>query len=333
MPGMPDRRMVFITMAGTTVLASLVLMVWHERGVGTVKTGVDPEHVGKSAGPKKSMAGGVENLLATGGGEEHSVAVERAQRLVKGDDPSPGTEDDLRAFVSGEKPDGLSSGEWQERVNVILNTLRGQVASTGDCARELTQVLLDMAGANPDPVIRTYAMQHLSLWYPRIQDEQDRFLVLELYRQMLNTPGEREAGAALQSLADLSLDQAGCPVMKEFLTRVDLDAAESRMLEDRNVPVAVRISAMQAGESRKAPGVLDSARRIASDPSENGLLRKSAIHCIGEFGSYGDIGLLDLLPRSDGNLSRAVVPALERLAKRHPQASALDRNGGMRSSF
>lgn len=65
--------------------------------------------------------------------------MERAQRLVKGDNPSPGTEDDLLAFVSGRKPDGLSSGEWQERANVILNTLRGQVAANGDRARELTR--------------------------------------------------------------------------------------------------------------------------------------------------------------------------------------------------
>lgn len=39
MPGMPDRRMVFITMAGTAVLASLVLMVWRDKGIVTGKTG------------------------------------------------------------------------------------------------------------------------------------------------------------------------------------------------------------------------------------------------------------------------------------------------------
>ena len=37
MPGMPVRWMIVITLAGTAVLASLVLIVWRDKGILTVR--------------------------------------------------------------------------------------------------------------------------------------------------------------------------------------------------------------------------------------------------------------------------------------------------------
>ena len=95
-----------------------------------------------------------------------------------------------------------------------------------------------------------------------------------------------------------------------------LDREISRLIEDKNTPCDVRISAIHACVDRKYEAPLPYLRAIALNKSLVSTLRKVAIHAIGELGTQDDRRILKELNSSSDNLRLATEPALKALAVR-----------------
>lgn len=267
-----------------------------------------------------------------GKGEAHLYAVElldfyaRTQSRVNDEDMK-----DLLVFVSSPKPDGLSMGEWEERVNSLLNLLRKQHLQQVDGGEfGLTQVLLDMAAKNPSKVLRLYAMQHLSLWFPREADQEKRKQMVDLLENIAANQHDETAGCAVLMLADMRREAMGIgtlDVPKDVngidWKRVDqvIADASQQLVGEKAARADVRISAIHTCVDRKDGTALPAMRQIAEDVKLVSPLRKAAIYAIGQLGNSEDLTLLASLPQDDGNLSLAVLPAQKELELKFAQES------------
>ena len=281
------------------------------------------------------------SAIAPRTGEEHSKGVSELVELAKRRYPLTAEDaQTLLAFIAAPKPAGLTDGDWQERVNVILNLLRQQASVPG-----LTEFLIATAEKHPTKVLRLYAMQHVSLWFAKESDPAKKRAMVELLEKLASRPGDETAGCAVLMLADMRRketedletedrrpDGAGpladsgaragssAPTGDDGIDwmRVDgaLEGASRRLVGEAGAGADVRISAIHACVDRKDAGALPDLRRIAVDTAIVSTLRKAAIHAIGQLGTAEDAALLESLPQADGNLSMAVQPARKALAKR-----------------
>ena len=72
-----------------------------------------------------------EQTLALGTGEEHTQAFAQLLDWIKNQQVlTPEDRDGLLAYLTQPQPHTLSSGEWEERVNEILNLLRAQLTTS-----------------------------------------------------------------------------------------------------------------------------------------------------------------------------------------------------------
>jgi hypothetical protein len=199
-------------------------------------------------------------------------------------EPDPVTESDIQtllAFISAPKPGNLTDGEWEERVNVILDLLRRQ---TEDVETEDRR-------------------QEVSSGRFQVSSGEDGAGGGELQGQIQNpsaNPSPTSASPRFVSDND-DIDWG----------RVDeiLEGASRRLVGEAGAGADVRISAIHACVDRKDAEPLPDLRKIAADKSLVSTLRKAAIHAIGQLGTVEDLSLLDSLPQDDGNLSMAVGPA------------------------
>ena len=252
------------------------------------------------------------------GGKPNREAVDLAEQITDEHREMPDrARDDLLSFISAGKPDGLMDYEWQERVNVVLNALRVQGADTGERAAGLTELLMEMAASDPDPILRMYAMQHLALWYPRIRDADERRQVLGLLKQILDVKGERSRGSALQALSDIARNGAHQEVELALEGSPIVERAKS-ILSDQGETADVRICALQACVVHAHEGVLVNLRAIATNADENTVLRKAALHGLGGMGGAQDVDLLELVGNEDSRCAAAAQAALDVLRKRFP---------------
>ena len=174
--------------------------------------------------------------------DSHSLAIsDLVARANANEQLAPIDIQSLLAFISSPKPGELTDGEWEERVNGVLNLLRrqevssfqfqvlsgegaGSLAGSGagsqgaagpDFAKAtpdkpprptvpgLTEVLVEMAEKNGSKVLRLYAMQHLSLWFGKERDPAKRRAMVGLLEKLATTPGDDTAGCAVLMLADV----------------------------------------------------------------------------------------------------------------------------------
>lgn len=243
-------------------------------------------------------------------GESHSMAhdllvglAKRQQQLSDSDAQA------LLSFISAPKPEGLSDGEWEERVNVILNALRVQENDVPG----LVEFLLKTSEHHPSRILRLYAMQHLALWHHREGDAVKRREIVSIFERLAGRDGEESAGAAVMFLNDLSgqaVDAGEGLPDPQFIARAALKLAGDPLAKQD-----VRISALHTCTERGMGEVLPSARRIAEDASAVLPLRKAAIHAIGQLGSREDAELLAKLEQETPDLRPATASALESLVK------------------
>jgi len=252
-------------------------------------------------------------VLATSGntGEVHSMAVSALVDMVKKHQPLAATDmQTLLAFIGGPKPAGLTDGDWEARVNVILNALRVQETYVPG----LTDYLLTTAARHPSRILRLYAMQHLSLWYHRETSEQKRREIVALLESLAEKPGEETAGSAVLFLNDL---QRGAAATGGAVVKVEvIDRAALKLAADTSAKHDVRISALHTCVSRNIKEILPAAREIAADTSAVIPLRKAAVYSIGQLGADNDRVLLESLGKKVPDLRPATGPALKNLQAR-----------------
>ena len=220
----------------------------------------------------------------------------------------------LLSFLSQRQPEGMASGEWEERVNEILNLLRSQSGGVPG----LAEVMMKMAAEDANPVLRMYALQHIAMWIPDEPSEESREAMMGYLRKLSWSPDDPLAGSAVLFLSDLERDGE---LPEGFAADGEIGETALRIAADATASPDVRIAALHAcvdqGQfaERRRPEIAATARLIATDPSLMIPLRKAAIHTIGEFGDAKDRELLERIAEESRVFTAATKPALERLER------------------
>ena len=205
--------------------------------------------------------------------------------------------------VTGPKPADIDSGDWEHEVNSTLNALRAQE----EMPSGFTDTLVDMAQIHADPVLRLYALQHLSFLHER-ENADGKARITNLFTTLAADDAGPMAGTAILMLSDLQ--RAGASL--------DAAAIDTRAMALATSPQArhdVRVSAIHACVDRQIAAFLPEARRIAFDTTLPTVVRKAAIHAVGRMGDATDIALLEPLGKTI-TLAPALTPALASLESR-----------------
>lgn len=201
------KRNLIIGTLGLIAIITFILLVqpWQTSSNANVaSTGMQPDltAVAQSTAqsPQPERISGREQTLALGTSEEHSLAFAQLIDWVKQQQVlTPEDRDALLAYLSQPQPHALKSGEWEERVNEILNLLRAQPGGVPG----LADLMLHMAERDANPVLRMYALQHIALWIPDESIVEKREAMIQYLHQLLNRPNDPLAGSALLFLTDL----------------------------------------------------------------------------------------------------------------------------------
>lgn len=247
--------------------------------------------------------------FAAVGGEDHRQIQDRIMgwrrdgRVISEEDG-----ESMLAFLGHEQPAGMTSGEWEERVNEILNLLRSQPGGVAG----LADAMLEMERDEISPVMRMYVLQHVFLWIPDEPSAEKREAMMSFLRGIAENPADMHAGAAVMYLSDL---ERGGARPEEMADDGIINRAALRLAEDSGASADVRISALHTCTERGVTDALRAARAIAADTTQMIPLRKAAIHCIGQLGETEDKTLLESIANENRVFTAATKPALERLER------------------
>ena len=250
-----------------------------------------------------------EQTLALGTGEEHAQAFAQLLDWIKIQQVlTPEDRDALLTYLTQPQPHTLTSGEWEERVNEILNLLRTQPGGVPG----LAELMLHMAEQDPNPVLRMYALQHIAMWIPDEPTPEKREAMVKYLQQLLQRPNDPLAGSALLFLTDL--EHTG-QIQRSAETDAQFQTAALNLITNPKTRPDVKISVLHACVDRKQNDILPTARTIAADETLMIPLRKAAIHSIARMGTIEDIPLLESLAAGNKDLKAATTPALEKLMR------------------
>lgn len=256
-----------------------------------------------------------DGAFAAEGGEDHRLTQDRILGWIReGRVLSNEDEESLLTFLSQGQPKWMASGEWEERVNEILNLLRSQPGGVPG----LAEAMLKMAAEDANPVLRMYALQHIAMWIPEEPSEESRAAMMGYLRKLSWSADDPLAGSAVLFLSDLERDGE---LPEGFAADGEIGETALRIASDATAPPDVRIAALHAcvdqGQfaDRRRPEIAATARAIAADTSLMIPLRKAAIHTIGRFGGAEDRELLESIAEENRDFMAATKPALERLER------------------
>jgi hypothetical protein len=249
----------------------------------------------------------IENGISLGTGDEHLQALEvimvwlREQQVLVPEDQAL-----VLNYLQQEKPETLTTGEWEERVNEILNFMRAQPNGVPG----LADLMIHMAEKDSNTVLRMYAMQHIFLWIPDEKDQEKREAMMAYLKRVSETPSDIHSGAAVMFLSDLEMRE---DQKVDVSDEAAISRAALRLVGNAEVNPAARISALHTCTERNVTDALPIAREIAADGSKMIPLRKAAIHAIGQLGNSDDIEILEKLALNSTDLKAAIDPALSKL--------------------
>jgi hypothetical protein len=174
---------------------------------------------------------------------------------------TPEDSDMLLSYHVKPKPETLEAGEWEERVNEILNLLRGQPGGVPGQA----ELMLKMAEEDPTPVLRMYARQHIAMWIPDEPSEESRKAMMEYLQQLSLLADDPQAGSAVLFLSDL---QRNGSLPEGMAAEGMIGQTALRIASDATAPPDVRIAAaLHACVDQGTATALPAARIIAADAS------------------------------------------------------------------
>jgi hypothetical protein len=310
------KRFLNIAIIGLMILLTIILLVkpWNIfSNSNVVATGRQSDATAivqsTAKSPLPDRINGREHVLALVGGQEHAQAFAQLLDWIKNQQLlTPEDRDALLAYLTQPQPPALSSGEWEERVNEILNLLRTQQGGVPG----LSELMLHMAEQDPNPVLRMYALQHIAMWIPDEPTPEKREAMVKYLQQLLQRPNDPLAGSALLFLTDL--EHTG-QIQRSAETDAQFQTAALNLITNPKTRPDVKISVLHACVDRKQNDILPTARTIAADETLMIPLRKAAIHSIARMGTIEDIPLLESLAAGNKDLKAATTPALEKLMR------------------
>ena len=248
-----------------------------------------------------------DGAFAADGGEDHRSTQERIMGWIRdGRSLSEEDRESLLSFLRQGQPKGMAAGEWEERVNEILNLLRSQSGRVPG----LAEAMMKMAQGDANPVLRMYALQHIAMWIPEEPSKESREAMMGYLRELSWSADDPLAGSAVLFLSDLERDGE---LPEGFVADGKIVETALRIASDSSAKPDVRIAALHACVDQGTAAALPAARIIAADASLMIPLRKAAIHTIGQFGLPDDAALLKSLAAELPSLAAATVPALARI--------------------
>jgi|GEM_PF-1973047 len=248
-----------------------------------------------------------EGAFAAKGGEEHRLTQDSIMEWIRnGQVLTAEDRNELLAFIAQPQPESMETGEWEERVNEILNLLRAQPGGVPG----LADLMMKMAAEAPNPVMRMYALQHIAMWIPDEPSEESRKAMMDYLQRLASFPDDPLAGSAVLFLSDI---QRNGSLPNDMSADGMIGETALRIASDATASPDVRIAALHACVDQGTATALPAARLIAADSALMIPLRKAAIHTIGEFGTEDDVGLLESLGGGEPALAGATLPAVEKL--------------------
>lgn len=194
------------------------------------------------------------------------------------------------------KPAEESPEHWYVVCNEIMQTLRKRELPAGYYTRRLITIV---ESATDDPVIRDYAVQHLSQWIAGVDPEAretDPALAAAAFEAMC---GQAKApvngqltlvGTTLNALVDGMMhgDEA-VGAKRESLQKIALKVAATA---DGSVANFNRATALQAAAQLDSPGLPELCRNLVTQPEVAADLRLGSVAALGLVGNASDLPLL-----------------------------------------
>jgi hypothetical protein len=222
---------------------------------------------------------------------------------------------DYLTIKSTEEP----AKDWYVVANEIMQTLRQRELPVGFYSRELTALI---KSSTVDPVIRDYAVQHLSQWISGVVPaarEVDSARVAVAFDAMCGQAAAAEngqltlVGTTLNALTDALLHGEGAILSKRpHLQKIALKIATTA---DGSVSTFNRASALQAAAQLDTPELPAICRQFVHQADMVPDLRLGSVAALGLVGSAEDLPLLESFAL-DSPLHYAAAAAIKRIQDR-----------------
>jgi hypothetical protein len=217
------------------------------------------------------------------------------------------------------KPNKEPLKDWYVVANEVMQTLRQHELPPGFYTREMT-ILIESPTA--DPVLRDYAVQHLSQWISGVVPaarETDAVLVTAAFDAMCGQAVAAEngqltlVGTTLNALADALLRGEGTILAKRsHLQKIALKLATTA---DTSVSTFNRACALQAAARLDTPELPDVCRQLVHHSDVAPDLRLGSVAALGLVGNAGDLALLQSFA-VDSPFHYAAAAAIQRIQDR-----------------
>lgn len=218
----------------------------------------------------------------------------------------------LTQVILGKHREGLSDGQWHALANDSLSVVLGS-----EIEDPLKYALVDELFTNPpegDPVIKDYAIQHMSILAENLADAGLRERIAETIRGAAGEAAEPWSGTALLAMGRLSDSQGDSTVARERFEQLAI-----RLAVDEGTCLPARITAIQTCAEHGMGGdtVIEMSGRLAGSAEAPVSLRMSAVSAIGKLGGAAERELLQRLRGTrDSRVRFAISIALENITKR-----------------
>ncbi len=281
-----------VLLTALTITAALALFLIYDQA-GKPQTGKE------SGSRNQSGAGTAEPSIDTQAPQElikWSDLIARENRQISAEEAA-----ELSKFLFGARPEAVDSGTWQHLVNSGLNALRSQIEPPMDLGRQLIQ----MAEGDTDPVLRLYALQHLSFWLDQEKDQAVRREIINCLSRIAKQDGESSRGTAISILSQRD----------ETRGDTEIKSAAIGLITDQNAKHDVRITSMHTCADQGWTESLSQLHKVAGKKEELAIVRSAAIFSIGKLGGAADLAKLEKIKPST-RLKPALRSAIERLQRR-----------------
>lgn len=214
-------------------------------------------------------------------------------------------------LIQSPVPAGEGVGVWAALVNEAINMLQRQVEFPG----RLSETLCEMSANEAiDPLLRDYAIQHLSVSYVREVREKQKNAMVDALWSAAKRSRDESSGTALLALNHIAKRDKINPSARSI---IDSEAFAIFLRQEAVNGAAhpgLRLACVHSLIEMQDSQSLALARSLSGDGTQRLMLRKAAIRLLGILGTAEDEKLLNEL-NAVAVLRPAIAPALQDLSK------------------